>query len=228
MTSLVAARHWSLVFLFGASVFLVGCGETRPTAKATNPTTGPEAEMRSAEGSKLPDLNDLASSDGASVSPSPSALLVAPASLRIVDAEQYAEQLKKLEGKVVLVDFWATWCGPCKEQFPHSNDLAKKLGERGLSVVSVSFDDPDNQDAVASFLNSHPGPMTHLLSSYGAGVESFDNFAIEGGAVPFFKLYDRTGKLRYQFCGDPEGVKGVISIEELDGKIEELLSDEVK
>lgn len=145
--------------------------------------------------------------------------------LATVDRSAYDAALKKHEGKVVLVDFWATWCGPCKEQFPHSVELAKHHQELGLSVVSVSFDDEDNRDAVVEFLKGQGGPLTHLLSSYGAGVESFDNFAIEGGAVPFYKLYDRQGKLRYQFCGNAEGLKDVLDVKELDTKLVELLRE---
>lgn len=201
----------------------VGCGgpSPSPTGGSSSPP-GVSARGRTTDAAPSPSTVE----PGAPVPAKPDAQ--ATAKPTIVDADQYAAELQRQAGKVVLVDFWATWCGPCKEQFPHSNELAKKLAEKGLSVVSVSFDDPDNVDAVAGFLGQHPGPMKHLLSTYGAGVESFDNFAIEGGAVPFYKLYDRAGKLRYQFCGDPEGVQGVIKIEELDGKIDELLAEKAE
>ena len=53
-----------------------------------------------------------------------------------------------LKGKVVIVDFWASWCGPCKESFPAMNELTKKYGNRGLVIIAVNEDEEksDMQD----------------------------------------------------------------------------------
>jgi len=50
-------------------------------------------------------------------------------------------QLSSYRGKVVLLDFWATWCDPCREEIPHFVDLQQKYGERGLQIIGVSMDD---------------------------------------------------------------------------------------
>ncbi len=53
-------------------------------------------------------------------------------------------RLSSLRGKVVLLDFWATWCVPCREETPHFVELQKKYGDRGLQIIGVSMDDsPD-------------------------------------------------------------------------------------
>src|SRR5688572_18937744 len=60
-----------------------------------------------------------------------------PISLQAADADEYQRTLEKHRGKVVLVDFWATWCAPCVKQFPHTVGLERKYKDRGLAVISV-------------------------------------------------------------------------------------------
>src|SRR5665213_2418865 len=65
---------------------------------------------------------------------------------------------EKLKGNVILLDFWASWCVPCKASFPVMEDLQKRFGERGLSVIAVSTD--DTREAMVRFLKSHPVSFT--------------------------------------------------------------------
>ena len=84
----------------------------------------------------------------------------------------------------------------------------------------------EQQQDVASFLEKQNAGFDHLISKLGGSVESFVNFGIEGGALPYYKLYDRSGNLRYQFCGDNENLpNNVLKIDELDKRVEELLAD---
>ena len=63
-------------------------------------------------------------------------------------------KVPNLKGKVVIVDFWASWCGPCKESFPVMEDLQRRFGAKGLVVLAVNVD--DDARAMASFLKKHP------------------------------------------------------------------------
>jgi thiol-disulfide isomerase/thioredoxin len=51
-----------------------------------------------------------------------------------------AQKLSDLKGKVVYLDFWASWCGPCRQSFPWMNDMQKKYGARGLQIVGMNLD----------------------------------------------------------------------------------------
>ena len=75
-----------------------------------------------------------------SVRPAVAEHAVAPDfSLPGLTGEQLA--LSQYRGKVVLLDFWATWCGPCREEIPRFVDLQSKYGNRGLQIIGVSMDD---------------------------------------------------------------------------------------
>jgi len=63
-----------------------------------------------------------------------------------------------LKGKVVLLDFWASWCGPCKESFPVMEELHQKYGAKGLVILAVNVD--EEADAMKDFLKSHPVTFT--------------------------------------------------------------------
>jgi thiol-disulfide isomerase/thioredoxin len=119
--------------------------------------------------------------------------------LRSIDAPGLAGVLESHRGQVVLVDFWATWCKPCVELFPHTVELHRRFGDCGLAVVTLSFDDPDNRPAVRRFLAEQAATMENFLSLYGVGPAAFSAFSIDDGALPHVRLYDRQGKLRQTF-----------------------------
>lgn len=62
------------------------------------------------------------------------------------------------KGKVVLLDFWASWCGPCKESFPVMDELQQKYGDKGLVILAVNVD--EKVAAMNDFLKDHPVKFT--------------------------------------------------------------------
>jgi len=71
-----------------------------------------------------------------------------------VSSTELAEKLAEQQGKVVLVNFWASWCSPCLKEIPVLVDLADRYREHGFEMIPVSLDDPGTVDAVVvPFLN---------------------------------------------------------------------------
>jgi thiol-disulfide isomerase/thioredoxin len=149
----------------------------------------------------------------------------APLTLTSVDRATYDATLANLQGKVVLVDFWATWCAPCVEQLPHTLELGRRLADRGLAVVTVSCDDPGEAERVAEFLAANKASVaTNLISEFGGSPQSMDVFEISTGAVPYYKLYDRRGKLRQTFGIRPSAKKQYTAAD-IETAVERLLRE---
>ncbi len=79
----------------------------------------------------------------------------------LIDANGYREILQRHAGKPLLVNFWATWCEPCREEYPILNELAQKYASRGLVVVGISFDDDAEMNLVRHFLAKHQPVFTN-------------------------------------------------------------------
>jgi len=141
--------------------------------------------------------------------------------LRVADAAGFQEALDRHRGKVVLVDFWATWCGPCLEQFPHTVKLANKLRERGLAVVSVSMDNPTAEPQVRAFLEQQQAQFDNLLSRYSSPVTATKEFGLPG-PVPCYRIYDREGRMYREFRVDPRAAKQFTTAD-IDAAVEEVL-----
>jgi thiol-disulfide isomerase/thioredoxin len=128
------------------------------------------------------------------------------------------------DAKYTLVDAWATWCGPCKENFPHLVEMHRKYAGKGLAVVSLSFDDPaatKQVEEAKEFLRDKKADFTNFLLDEAEGV-GFEKLNIN--AIPAVFLYGPDGKLVKRFTMDDpnnqftydEVEKAVVAL--LDGK----------
>ena len=138
--------------------------------------------------------------------------------LRTIDPPGLHTLLAQHRGRVVLVDFWATWCQPCVEWFPHTVDLQQRLAGRGLTVVSLSLDDAGHAAAVRDFLNREGAVLENFINRDGASAESFAAYGI-GSGLPHLQLYDRRGVLRKTFAGDGPPIE----LGEIERAVAELL-----
>ncbi|MEO8565221.1 MAG: TlpA disulfide reductase family protein [Betaproteobacteria bacterium] len=96
--------------------------------------------------------------------------------------------LESLRGQVVYVDFWASWCGPCRRSFPWMNEMQRRYGGRGLTIVAINVD--RNPADAARFVERNPAQFTIAYDQAGATPLAY---AVQG--MPSSYLIDSRGKV---------------------------------
>jgi thiol-disulfide isomerase/thioredoxin len=119
-----------------------------------------------------------------------------------------------LRGKVVLLDFWASWCGPCKQSFPVMQELHQHYAGRGLVIVAVSVD--EDRAAMAAFLKKNPVSFAIVRDAAQKLVADADV-----QALPTAFLIDRRGNIRFMH----RGFRGDVTRKQYREEIELLLKE---
>src|SRR3954462_4909555 len=101
---------------------------------------------------------------------------------------------EQLKGQVILLDFWASWCGPCKSSFPVMEELSKKYAGEGLIIIAVSVD--EKKENMQRFLKSEKVSFTVVRDAEHKLVAAADV-----KAMPTSLLIDRFGKIRFIHTG---------------------------
>lgn len=118
--------------------------------------------------------------------------------------------LSQQKGKVVLVDFWATWCGPCRAAIPYLINIYNTYKDQGLQVLGVSLD--QERSALDKFVKDQPIPYPILYGDKDVA-RAYD---VQG--IPTMVIFDKKGKIAYREVGfSPE------NIDSLKAKISQLL-----
>jgi len=107
---------------------------------------------------------------------------------------------KHLDNDATIVLFWATWCIPCKKEFPEIQKLQQKYQQKNVKVITISQDNPRSLAKVKSFVKSHDYDFTYLLDANG---EVSSKFLIN--SVPYLMLVDTTGTVIYSHSGYRKG-----------------------
>jgi thiol-disulfide isomerase/thioredoxin len=123
-----------------------------------------------------------------------------------------AVDLANLKGKVVYLDFWASWCGPCKQSFPFMNELQSRYGAEGLEVVAVNLD--ARRSDADKFLAEVPAGFTLAFDATGDSARRF-----EVKSMPSSVLIGRDGKVVAAHKGFKAGDR-----KELEDRIAQLVA----
>jgi thiol-disulfide isomerase/thioredoxin len=111
--------------------------------------------------------------------------------LTLPDPHGQPHALKNYRGQRLLVNFWASWCGPCLEEMPALSRAQKKFGDHGAIVLGIAMDEPDR---VRAFLLAHPVSYQILMGQFEAPSTSMQ-FGDEREILPFSALFDANGRM---------------------------------
>lgn len=122
-------------------------------------------------------------------------------------------QLSRYQGSVVLVEFWATWCPPCRAAIPDLEELLRKYGSRGFTILSISMDTGSNlSEKLLSFQREYNISYPVLLGDSGVS----DSYNVR--SIPALFLITRQGTIAQAYMGYSENFVQLIS-----GEIDKLL-----
>jgi thiol-disulfide isomerase/thioredoxin len=125
-----------------------------------------------------------------------------PVAVKPASAADLSALRRNSTGKLLLVDFWATWCGPCREELPEFETMYRMYGHRAFDLVTVSINYPDEQPGVMKVLNTEHGTSTNLIlgsTDIYAQLAAFD--PKWNAAVPYTLLIRPDGEIVYKSTG---------------------------
>lgn len=113
------------------------------------------------------------------------------------DIDGVAVSLSELKGNVVVMSFWATWCGPCKEEMPHLQKMYGELKDKGLTVLSISTDDARSASKVKPFIKKNGYTFPVLLDRDSTVIGTYN----PAKTLPYTVVVDRNGGIAQRHSG---------------------------
>ncbi|MDQ2917504.1 MAG: TlpA family protein disulfide reductase [Pseudomonadota bacterium] len=121
----------------------------------------------------------------------------------LTDSEGRRQALSQWRGKVLVVNFWATWCAPCRDEMPQFVKSQARDGSKGVQFVGIAVDDPDKVRAFAKEIGlNYPA----LIGGYGA-IELSKSLGNDLAALPFTIVLDRQGRVAHTQLGPIKNAK---------------------
>lgn len=115
---------------------------------------------------------------------------IPPDDVALPDLTGYSRRLSEWRGKVVLVNFWASWCGPCREEIPLLKRMQATWGKRGLQVIGIAVDDEENVSAYHRAVKFNYPVLIGDLE----GLALMARYGNETGGLPYSVVLDANGR----------------------------------
>lgn len=127
-----------------------------------------------------------------------------PSDPPLVDLAGYKDVVAKYHGKGLLVTFWATWCQPCRDEYPMIIALSKEYGPQGLAVIGVSLDEDADLGLVRQFIDKAQPGFPNFRQKPGIDADAFYQGVNPDwrGTMPQTDFYARDGHLARYFVGE--------------------------
>ena len=127
----------------------------------------------------------------------------APRDPQRIDAQGFQKLLEQSRGKALLVNFWATWCEPCRDEYPMLNELAKQYAPKGLHLVGVSMDGDGDVILMRRFLARYKPVFPNYWKTAGNEPAFRQSILPQWtGTLPITLFYGKDGKLVGNFVGE--------------------------
>ena len=168
-------RKWHHRFLIFASVLLFSLAAVHPVRTEN---AGEKAQPAFAQAAKTPDPS-------------------------IIDLAGYQQILAKYRGKPLVVNFWATWCEPCRDEYPLIVELAAEFKAQGVSVVGINMDDDSDMNLVRRFIARTQPHFPNYRQKPGIDLDAFYQGVNPAwkGTMPQTVFYTRDGRIGGYFLG---------------------------
>jgi thiol-disulfide isomerase/thioredoxin len=142
----------------------------------------------------------------------------APRDPEMIDAQGYQKVLEQYRGKPLLVTFWATWCEPCRDEYPMLNELAKQYAPKGLKVVGVNLDDDGDLILMRRFLARYKPVFPNYRKKAGDSAAFTHSISPSwNGSLPVSFFYAKDGQ-------QTNGILGEGTREKYEAAIQALLA----
>ena len=169
-----------LIFLFFITIALSGCGNKEKNETQTSKTAAPQTKtLKQKPVSTSVKLHAVNGED------------------IVFTKEKNALRLKNNSGKIILLNFFATWCPPCKAEIPHLINLQDKYKDK-FKIISVLLEDDKPDSEIKSFID-----YNHINYIVTNDINNFKLSNLLGGiqSIPFMILYDKNGKVITHYIG---------------------------
>jgi thiol-disulfide isomerase/thioredoxin len=141
-----------------------------------------------------------------------------PPNLKAINGNALKKAVADQKGKVVVLNLWATWCGPCVEEFPYFVKLSNDYKSKGLVVIGASLDEPEDRGKVAAFIGKTKTTFPMFMRTdrtMDEFIQPLDKKWV--GTAPTTYIFAKNGKL----AGEP--INGPVTYDKLVKKVQPLL-----